>query len=291
MADLLSANVTATVERWLAEGAKLYDYGMNDFADPRVGNWLFMSRPHETIALTLAYYFIVFAGKRVMQDRKPFDLKPLVVIYNAAMVALSAYMLHEFVMTAWNAGYDLVCQPVDYSNSENGLRMASVVWWYYFSKFIEFLDTFFMVLRKKNEQITFLHVYHHGSMFCLWWMGTKWVPGGQAFFGASINCFVHVIMYAYYMLSAMGISVWWKKYITVLQLVQFVIAWIHAIGSLYVDCNFPHWMHYGLMIYLFTLILLFLNFYIHSYGQKGKSNKSARGQGTKPASRKSAKTE
>lgn len=37
----------------------------------------------------------------------------------------------------------------------------------------------FFLLRKKNNQVTFLHVYHHTTMVCLWWIGLKWVAGGQ----------------------------------------------------------------------------------------------------------------
>ena len=39
-----------------------------------------------------------------------------------------------------------------------------------------------------------------------------------------LNCFVHTIMYTYYMLSAFGEGVrkylWWKKYVTMLQMVR-----------------------------------------------------------------------
>lgn len=45
-----------------------------------------------------------------------------------------------------------------------------------------------------------------------------------AYFGATCNSFVHVIMYAYYGLSAIGPQMrpylWWKRYITKLQLVR-----------------------------------------------------------------------
>ena len=46
------------------------------------------------------------------------------------------------------------------------------------SQFSLHLQVFF-ILRKKNNQVTFLHVYHHTSMFLLWWIGVKWVAGGQ----------------------------------------------------------------------------------------------------------------
>jgi hypothetical protein len=60
------------------------------------------------------------------------------------------------------------------------LQIANAVWWYYVSKLIEFCDTFFFILRKKDNQLTFLHVYHHSTMFSLWWIGIKWVPSGSS---------------------------------------------------------------------------------------------------------------
>ena len=59
------------------------------------------------------------------------------------------------------------------------LQIASALWWYYMSRLIEMLDTIFLVVRKKWKQLTFLHIYHHSTMFCLWWIGVKWVPGGS----------------------------------------------------------------------------------------------------------------
>lgn len=46
-----------------------------------------------------------------------------------------------------------------------------------------------------------------------------------AYFGASFNCFVHFVMYFYYLVSALGPQyrkyLWWKKYLTSLQLVSY----------------------------------------------------------------------
>ena len=45
-----------------------------------------------------------------------------------------------------------------------------------------------------------------------------------AFFIGAINSFVHVIMYAYYGLAALGPHMhkylWWKRYLTMLQMVR-----------------------------------------------------------------------
>ena len=32
---------------------------------------------------------------------------------------------------------------------------------------------------------------------------------------------------------------WWKKYITSLQLVQFVLVFIHALQPIFFSCNYP----------------------------------------------------
>ena len=33
------------------------------------------------------------------------------------------------------------------------MRIAGALWWFYFSKFIEYTDTIIFILRKKNSQV------------------------------------------------------------------------------------------------------------------------------------------
>jgi len=152
------------------------------------------------------------------------------------------------------------------------------VWWYYFSKLLEFCDTIFFILRKKDKQLTFLHVYHHSTMFSLWWIGIKWVPSGSTFLPAMVNSFIHVLMYSYYGLSALGPHIskylWWKKYLTILQLIQFTCALILGINGIRTGCEFPLWMHYTLIIYMISFIILFGNFYIQAYMEKVRTGKN-----------------
>jgi hypothetical protein len=37
-----------------------------------------------------------------------------------------------------------------------------------------------IALRKKSNQITFLHVFHHSSMIFVVWIGTRYVAGGNS---------------------------------------------------------------------------------------------------------------
>lgn len=102
--------------------------------------------------------------------------------------------------------------------------MAGAVWLYYIGKLTELLDTVFFVLRKKQNQISTLHVYHHTVMPLAGFVGVKYFAGGHGTLLGVINSFIHVLMYAYYGLAAMGPEVqkylWWKKYLTKMQIVN-----------------------------------------------------------------------
>ncbi|XP_061623827.1 elongation of very long chain fatty acids protein 7a isoform X3 [Phyllopteryx taeniolatus] len=226
----------------------MYD-GFIQNADSRTENWLLMSSPVMQSLVIVAYIiFVMSLGPRIMENRKAFDLKGVLVVYNFSVVALSLYMCYE---------------------------MAATCWLYYFSKFIEMLDTIFFVLRKKNNQVTFLHVYHHSIMPFTWWFGVRFAPGGMGTFHAMLNCVVHVVMYSYYGLTALGPKyqkyLWWKKYLTTIQLIQFVMVTTHISQYFFIrDCSyqFPIFI-YIIGLYGLIFLFLFLNFWYHAY-TKGK---------------------
>lgn len=60
--------------------------------------------------------------------------------------------------------------------------MANICWWYYISKFTEFFDTLFFILRNKMEHVSTLHVIHHGCMPFSVWLGLKFAPGAWAIY-------------------------------------------------------------------------------------------------------------
>ncbi|KAJ8984836.1 hypothetical protein NQ317_013036 [Molorchus minor] len=218
---------------------------LNKYQDSRTANWPLMSSPFYTLGICLTYVYVVkVLGPKLMENRKPFQLKWTLVIYNFLQVVFSAWIWYEVGMGGWFTGeYSLKCQPVDYSNKPSTIRMVHASWWYFFSKFTEFMDTIFFVLRKKYDHITTLHVIHHGIMPMSVWFGVKFTPGGHSTFFGFLNSFVHIIMYFYYMLSALGPQtqkyLWWKKYLTTLQMAQFVGIMLHAFQLLFIDCNYP----------------------------------------------------
>lgn len=82
----------------------------------------------------------------------------------------------QLAVGIYRARYNLLCQPMVASNDENEMKIANVLWYYFFSKAIEFLDTILMVVRKRFTQITFLHVFHHSTMLIIWWIVMSWIP-------------------------------------------------------------------------------------------------------------------
>ncbi|XP_077430665.1 very long chain fatty acid elongase 4-like isoform X1 [Vanacampus margaritifer] len=197
-------------------------------ADKRVEKWPLMDNPLPTLAISASYLLFLWLGPKYMKNREPFQLRKTLIVYNFSMVFLNFFIFKELFMAARAASYSYICQRVDYSDDPNEVRVAGALWWYFISKGIEYLDTVFFILRKKFSQVTFLHVYHHCTMFTLWWIGIKWVAGGQSFFGAHMNAAIHVLMYLYYGLASCGPKIqkylWWKKYLTIIQMVICFIA-------------------------------------------------------------------
>ena len=67
---------------------------------------------------------------------------------------------------------------------------------------------------------------------------------------------------------------WWKRYITEMQLLQFVSFSIHGCIPLFTSCNYPY---QGSLFILFLGVLffsLFTNFYIQSYTKKAAMKKA-----------------
>jgi len=102
----------------------------------------------------------------------------------------------------------------------------------------------------------------------VWW-GVKFTPGGHATFFGIVNTFIHVIMYTYYLLAAMGPKyqkyLWWKKHLTTMQMVQFITVFFHTAQLFFIDCNFPKILAYVMCFHSIMFLGLFSNFYIQAY--------------------------
>ncbi|KAG6557711.1 hypothetical protein Mapa_000476 [Marchantia paleacea] len=223
-----------------------------------------------------SYLTFVFLGLIVIKGlnlkprpKEPAILNLFVVFHNFICFALSLYMCVGIVRQAILNRYSL------WGNAYNPkeVQMGHLLYIFYMSKYIEFMDTVIMILKRNTRQITVLHVYHHASISFIWWIIAYHAPGGEAYFSAALNSGVHVLMYLYYLLAAtLGKNeksrrkyLWWGKYLTQLQMFQFVLNMIQAYYDLKNNSPYPQFLIQILFYYMISLLALFGNFYVHKY--------------------------
>ena len=101
-----------------------------------------------------------FSAAAALKGLQQEPLKILMLLYNVVQVVLCGYMMLEALRVAWGNYAKPVCNP--HSNT-GASALKDVLWLFYVSKVLDFADTFFIVVRGKWDQFSFLHVYHHFS--------------------------------------------------------------------------------------------------------------------------------
>jgi hypothetical protein len=144
---------------------------------------------------------------------------------------------------------------------------------HYVSKFLDFFDTAFILLRRKKEQFSFLHVYHHASIGPVW--GLLLLLGfgsGTPVFGAFINSLVHVLMYSHYLVASFGVRNPLKRVLTLFQICQFYACIAHAVVVFVAPFEREYIRGLALLqiVYHVSMIVLFSSFYTNRYAA-GKS--------------------
>lgn len=93
--------------------------------DSRVEEWPMVKSPLPTLGLCLSYVvFVKVIGPRLMKNREPFNIRWLMITYNLVMVAVSTYIFWMLGIYGWFGKYNYLCQPVDYSNSEDAIGVS-----------------------------------------------------------------------------------------------------------------------------------------------------------------------
>ena len=63
--------------------------------DPRTSDGYWLRTPEPMMAAVVLYLVFVVVVPRLMENRPPMDLKPLIIIYNFILVGISGYMCIE----------------------------------------------------------------------------------------------------------------------------------------------------------------------------------------------------
>ncbi|XP_068147844.1 very long chain fatty acid elongase F-like [Drosophila tropicalis] len=217
-----------------------------------------------SIITGLYLLFILKLGRRFMEKRQPYQLRGILKFYNLFQVAYNGILV-VMLLRPW---------ITERKKWERILGYA-----YYINKYIDFLDTIFFVLRKKYKQITILHIAHHAAMPIISYLTLRIIGyGGLPATFVALNTFVHAVMYSYYYLASqdpnLSRSIGWKKYITRLQIVQFILGLSHIFWTLQQeDCHVNKNIINVFIASGIFLIVMFGNFYIRTYVYS-KSKKS-----------------
>ncbi|XP_077294697.1 very long chain fatty acid elongase 4 [Arctopsyche grandis] len=254
---------------------KYYTWLIDDVGDSRVKDWQTVNSPIPTITISLLYiYMIKIFLPNWMKDKQPYNLKRTIQAYNISLVLANCALVYGYITSGKISAFYVGCNIPDYSDDPLSVRQLNVMWWTLVVKVLELVETSFYILRKKPEQASFLHVYHHWYVIILVWMGVKYVGGGMTTLQTMMNCGIHVLMYFYYFLTSICEGetrrslLKWKKTLTILQMVQFISLMLHVGINARNGCAIPTTLIYMYMPFIFTIFLLFADFFKNSYSDK-----------------------
>ena len=249
------------------------DYWEN-IADPRTEDICLVRGGIWRLLLVILVYLTVtsLVIPNYMKNRQPYKLKTPLLVYNSVMVAINLY-LFQLLFSVKLPEFFNFQDPDPKDRSLEVMNYIRIVRLFTISRLIELMDTVFFALRKKNKQISFLHLYHHSVVIFICWVTLKTnplTPISRTF--GIINSLIHIFMYTYYALSSYGPKfqkyLWWKKYLTLTQIIQFVICGSYGILLYCLQKDFP-------IEYLIVIVgqnpiffVMFYLFYRQSYHKK-----------------------
>jgi|TARA_B100001540_G_scaffold257055_1_gene234662 elongation of very long chain fatty acids protein 4 len=226
------------------------------------------------VVATVLYLSMCYFGPKIMARREAFDPKGFMLVYNGYQTFFNVVTVALFVAELRRLGVSAWGGRLSWTDPES-FWICLGIWLHYNNKYLELLDTVFMVVRKKSDQLSFLHVYHHCLLIWAWWMVCFVIKNNDcvdSYFGACMNAGIHVIMYSYYLMRALSIACPWKKYITMAQMAQFAIVFAHAVFVV-VDGHCPAILPYSQMFVMTNMLVLFGRFYVGAYGEKKDAKK------------------
>ena len=167
---------------------------------PRSYNWFINARSMFTPSiifwiLAILYYPSIIIGRKIMINRSPFILKKILFTWNICLSLLSLYgfiILFPYIYEKYHQLdiNSMICAHEIFYTS----NVAYVVAIFNVTKCLEWVDTIFLILRKKP--IIFLHWYHHLVTYLYCWHATMYSYKSDAtgIYFCVMNLFVHYLM-------------------------------------------------------------------------------------------------
>lgn len=159
---------------WSLQRVLCFNYFL--FIAPLIDSWPLMGSPAPLLLLFGSYLlFVLNIGPRFMQNRKPFKLTKFIRGYNVFQVIACVYFVEWSINR--NVTYKSTWTCIPNKNEPVALmELCKHTWYFLILRIIEFSETVVFVLRKKQNQVSTLHIYHHISTVVLLWLFLKFSP-------------------------------------------------------------------------------------------------------------------
>lgn len=230
--------------------------------------------------LAIYLLFVTRLGPALMKNRAPMRLRGPMLAYNVVMVTVNVYFF-GLCLTSIDGGRRFLQFDYTTYGGASGPQVAREVtygYWCYLSRWADLLDTVFFVLRKKDSHVTFLHLYHHTMVPVLGWLAMKMAPMAAvlALF-LTFNTGIHAAMYGYYALALfprLRPYLWWKRWITVAQLIQFATCFLYSVVMVFLDNGIPPFLFWFAFAQNPFFFYMFYKFYRRTYGRVENGKKA-----------------
>ncbi|KAJ2784483.1 hypothetical protein H4R18_001105 [Coemansia javaensis] len=200
--------------------------------------------------------------------RRSARLKPFVILHSLLLMAYSMWTFADYSSALVQAARAHGLKSTFYDS--HGLLWSGKLlehgFLFYLSKYYEFLDT--AIILAKGRPASRLQTFHHAGAVAIMWLGNYTRAPYLTFFVLE-NSLIHSLMYAYYVLTAVGIRPPGKQHLTRIQIAQFYVCL--GAGAIYV--LFPGALSgpqrlfaYVFIAYTVELVRLFTDFSRKEYG-------------------------
>lgn len=159
--------------------------------------WLFFA-----IGINLIL-FCKYFGPKLMENKKPMDLRPGMIILNG--LAFGAYTAGVF-LGVYITDYFRHCMDCrSYEPNTEDLKQISMKYLGYvliYTKIFDFIRPVLSVLAKKNDRVTNMQLMHLQISLMIAWAGVKLNPGGIFVFVALNDTLYQLLVYGYLIMTA-----------------------------------------------------------------------------------------
>ena len=153
-------------------------------SDLRVDRWFLMSSSVPTLLICFSSLVVAKLLHVYMKPREALNIRWAIWCFNVFHMTVSFIFLtfcfklvqnfnFRWVIQLWinmaRQNFLFSCQHVD--KLPDGVKTASLAWWYFIYNFTFFTEIFIFLLGKKHERITKYFVFHHIALpISIWWI-------------------------------------------------------------------------------------------------------------------------